>query len=499
MSLPRVSSKSLPAQLESVSSAPDRASRALHLVTFGCQMNKYDSERVEGRFRRAGYALTDRLEQADVVLFNTCSVRDHAEERVWSWLGELKRHKRARPDLVVGVMGCMAQRLERTVFERAEHVDLIVGTRAFQHLPEMVEQVLEERTQAAHGRARGLSALEMDEAPDGAGAFARDAEEYTGGLVGHLAIMRGCDLSCSFCIVPSVRGRVLSRPPEQIEREARWMVERGAKVLVLLGQTVNSYGEDLPAAPPQGPRGRGRAGRVGLADLLYRLQTIEGLARIRLITLHPAYVDEELARALAENDKCERFLPLPVQSGSDRMLRAMRRGYNLELYREKLALLCRHVPDLELGTDWIVGYPGETNEDFEQSERLLAEAGFAVNYVFKYSPRPGTRAHERADDVAEDVKQERNQRLLALGQRVQRERLALHMSKTQEVFLSELSQRNATRVKGHTRHGLSFVLQCRDRDEALGLIGRCVRASVDQVSPFGMVGHLLDAPVGGAV
>ncbi len=459
--------------------------KALHLVTFGCQMNKYDSERVEGRFRKAGYALTGDIGAADVVLFNTCSVRDHAEERVWSWLGDLKRQKSARPDLVVGVMGCMAQRLEREIFQRAQHVDLVVGTRAFQHLPEMVETVLGERTKARHERAQPLSLVGMDENPDGD----REGEPYTGGPIGYLAIMRGCDLNCTFCIVPNVRGRVLSRSIDELEREARWMVERGAKVLVLLGQTVNSYGEDLPA-PEHGSKGRGRQGRPSLADLLYRLQAIEGLVRIRLITLHPAYVTRELAIALAENDKCERFLPLPVQSGSDAVLRAMKRGYTLDLYRNKLALLRQYLPDLELATDWIVGFPGETDADFEASEEFLSEAGFAVNYIFKYSPRPGTRADLLPDDVSEDDKKSRNLRLLERAQRVQRERLAAQLGNVQHVFLEEVSDKSPARAKGKTRQGLLFVVDCGTAEKAQAMLGTLVEAVVEQASAFGLSGRL---------
>jgi tRNA-2-methylthio-N6-dimethylallyladenosine synthase len=474
MSLPRVESRT--------SSASPPAAPKLHLVTFGCQMNKYDSERVEGRFLKAGYGLTAEIEQADVVVFNTCSVRDHAEERVWSWLGELKRHKVRRPDLVVGVMGCMAQRLEGEIFQRAGHVDLVVGTRAFQRLPELVEDLRAQRARAAASRPNGLSLTGMDERPD----LEREGEQYRGGTLGYLTVMRGCDLNCSFCIVPSVRGRVLSRPPEEVLREARWMVERGAKVLCLLGQTVNSYGEDLPEVAPGQPRGRGRGGRPSLADLLYALQELPGLERIRLITLHPAYVTPALARALAECDKAERFLPLPVQSGSDAVLRAMKRGYNLDLYRRKVELLRQAVPDLELGSDWIVGHPLEREQDFAASEHFLEEIGFAVNYVFKYSPRPGTRSDGFEDDVSEEQKRERNARLLALAERVQRARHAAQLGREQELLVEEPYERRPGVWKGRTRHGLAFALEARDVSP-----GASVRARAEQASPYGLAGGLV--------
>ena len=222
---------------------PAGAGSRLHVVTFGCQMNKYDSELVEGRFRRRGWSTTGEIAEADLVIFNTCSVRDHAEERVHSWIGELRREKQRRPELLIGVMGCMAERLGDELFRRSAHVDLVVGTRSFQHLPELVDEVRARRAAGARPRAARAVLTGFDERPD----EPRDGPgSYGGGLLGWLAVMRGCDLNCTFCIVPSVRGRVLSRPLSEIVDEARWMVDQGARVVTLLGQTVNSYGEDLP-------------------------------------------------------------------------------------------------------------------------------------------------------------------------------------------------------------------------------------------------------------
>jgi tRNA-2-methylthio-N6-dimethylallyladenosine synthase len=460
--------------------APAGAAPSLHVVTFGCQMNKYDSQLVEGRFRRHGYRLTPSLDEADVVLFNTCSVREHAEERVWSWVGELKREKEHRPDLVIGVMGCMAQRVGEELTRRSGHVDLVVGTRAFQHLPALVDQV-RERREAGGGR---VIDLDLDGYPD----TDRRGDEYTGGRHAWLAVMRGCDLNCTFCIVPTVRGRVLSRPIDELEREARWMVDHGAQVITLLGQTVNSYGEDAPAPGPGEPRLRGRQGRPSLADLLYRLQEVDGLERIRLITLHPAYVTRELARSVAECPKVDRFLPLPAQSGSDRVLRAMKRGYTTDLYRRRTDLLRAEVPDLELGSDWIVGFPGETDGDFEASERFLAEQGFVVNYVFKYDPRPGTRAGDGlADDVPPEVKKERNQRLLRAGERAGLARMQAHLGRTLSVLAEGLSERHPGTLTGRSRHGLPVSFPGGE-----DLVGRVVTVVAEQASPYGLAGELAD-------
>ena len=473
MSLPRVQSR---AQAGASADAPK-----LHVVTFGCQMNKYDSEIVEGRFRRRGWSTTDQVTEADLILFNTCSVRDHAEERVHSWVGELRREKERRPGLVIGVMGCMAERMGDELFRRSGHVDLVVGTRSFQHLPDLVEEV--RRGRAEGGDARSLRAVRtgLAEEPDAP----RDGDVYTGGLQGYLAVMRGCDLNCTFCIVPTVRGRVLSRPMGALVDEARWMVDQGARVITLLGQTVNSYGEDLPVPTPRGPGPgepvlAGRKGRPGLADLIRRLQEVDGLERIRLITLHPSYVTPALAEALRDCDKCDRFLPLPAQSGSDRVLRGMRRGYTVDLYRRRLAVLREAVPDLELGSDWIVGFPGETEEDFRATERLLEEIGSVVNYVFKYDPRPGTRADRLDDDVAVAVKKERNNRLLRAAEGVALGRMRAHLGRELDVFVE--GERDG-RLRGRTAHGLP----CSFLGDG-SLVGTTVRAVAESASAYGLSG-----------
>jgi len=476
MSQPRLQSRTIDPH------APASAGGKVHVVTFGCQMNKYDSELVEGRFRGRGWSTTSDPDQADVVLFNTCSVREHAEERVWSWLGELKRARERRPGLVVGVMGCMAQRVEEELFRRAGHVDLIVGTRAFHRLPDLVEEIRERR--AAGAAPQRVAALEMDSRPD----LPREGEPWTGGREGYLAVMRGCDLSCTFCIVPTVRGRVLSRPIADVVSEARWMVEQGGKVVTLLGQTVNSYGEDLPAPAPGEPRMRGRQGRPGLADLLHALQEIDGLERIRLITLHPAYVTEALARAIAECDKVERFLPLPAQSGSDAILRAMKRGYTTDLYRRKADLLREHVSDIELGSDWIVGFPGESEEDFAASERFLAEQGFAVSYVFQYDPRPGTKAEELADDVPREIKRARNNRLLRAGERAGLKRMQSHLGRTLRVLAESESEKRPGHLKGRSQHGLpvSFLGDAE-------LLGSVVEVVAEDATAYGLSARRIES------
>ena len=477
MSITRTTSAADPRAAEALEGA-DRG--AVHMVTFGCQMNKYDSLMVEGRFRQDGFRITESMDDADVILFNTCSVRDHAEERTLSWLGELKRAKETRPDLVIGVMGCMAQRREDDIFRRAGHVDIVCGTRRFPHLPDMVAEVRERRASSSAGRV-----MDVEETHDW--ALERHAEVYTGGLVGHLAVMRGCDLNCTYCIVPTTRGRVQSRPIADLVEEARWMVAGGAKVITLLGQTVNSYGEDLPAPKDGEATYSGRKGRPALADLLFAMQELDGLERIRLITLHPSYVTPALAGAIATCDKVDRFLPLPVQSGSDDVLKRMKRGYNTELFHKRVAILRAAVPDIELGSDWIVGFPGETDEDFEASLELLAEVGFSQNYVFKYDPRPGTVADAGEDDVETATKKERNQRLLAAAADASMKRHEAYLGKQVRTFVEKVSDRDPELVVGRTVHNMPIAFP---GDAAL--VGTMVTVRVEQASAFNLAGVLQD-------
>ncbi|MCP5023591.1 MAG: tRNA (N6-isopentenyl adenosine(37)-C2)-methylthiotransferase MiaB [bacterium] len=465
----------------------DSEAPKLHIVTFGCQMNKYDSSLVEGRFMKTGYATTDQADEADVILFNTCSVRDHAEERTWSWIGELKKLKQKRPDLVVGVMGCMAQRVEKEVFRRAGHVDLVAGTRQFQNLPRMVAELMERRQEPGRlPKEMRLLSTEMGDDPQ----VDREGTEYTGGSHAYLAIMRGCDLNCTYCIVPTTRGRVRSRSIDDLEHEARWLVDQGVQVLTLLGQTVNSYGEDF-AVPGEGTlSGTGRQGRTSLADLLRRLQEIDGLQRIRLITLHPSYLTRALGEALRDCDKVDRYLPLPAQAGSDALLKRMKRGYTLDLYRKRVDLLRELVPDVELGSDWIVGFCGETEDEFQGSIDFLEEQQFLVNYIFKYDPRPGTRSEgERLDDISTAIKKERNQRLLKAAERVQRARYTRYLGQQVDAWVDSVSERDPRILLGRTRQGMAVSFP-----GTPSLVGGMAAIKIAETTPYGMGG----SPVGGS-
>ena len=409
-----------------------RAPRYL-LTSYGCQMNKLYSELVESRLTAAGYERAEGESDADVVLLNTCSVRQHAEDRVWSRLGVLRQLKREKPGLVVGVLGCMAEEHQRYIRARMPHVDLVVGPSAFGDIDEKVETL----------RARG-----SDEEPgDGVVAVGhgvsgdtirRDVRVRPHRSQAYVNVMRGCNMPCSYCIVPATRGQEISRPIADIVEEVERLCDDGVSEVTLLGQTVNAYGRDL-----------GRD--VTLARLLRALHEIPALRRIAFITSHPNFLSAELIDALAELPRVSRYLHLPAQSGSNAVLKAMRRGYTAERYRTRVEQLRARAPDIELHSDWIVGYPGETDEDFAATVALMEEIRFAQSYVFKYSPRPGTLAADVVDDVPDAVKAERNRILNEVQERHTVARNQEFVGSVQEILV-EGPSKVAGRLTGRTVH-----------------------------------------------
>jgi tRNA-2-methylthio-N6-dimethylallyladenosine synthase len=431
-------------------SAPNSAlastdTRSFHLRVFGCQMNFYDGELIKASLFRRGYSEADRPESADVVLFHTCSVREGAEQRVHGLLGELRRQKRERPDLVVGVIGCMADREGRAMFEREPHVDIVCGSRHFPQIDSFIDRVIggEERV------------CEIGVASEVVDQPARDLTGRPQNWSAHIAVMRGCDLNCTYCIVPSVRGRVESRSIEQIVTEVKQLVDLGVTEVHLLGQTVDSYGRDLD-----------RSDRPSLARLLDQLAPLDDLLRLRLITLHPSYVDQELAAAMARSPQFMRFLPVPLQAGSDAVLKRMKRGYSTALYRKRMELLLDAMPDLELISDWIVGFPGETEQDFEQSAQLMQEIGFLQSYVFQYSPRPGTFAYDLPDDVPAEVKKARNVHLLDLQRQIARGRSPKMVGSQSSMLLEQSSKHHAGCWSGRSHNGHPVVISDRQGYQA---------------------------------
>ncbi len=379
--------------------APLPASKRLHVITWGCQMNVYDSARMTDVLRPLGYAPAVSAETADMVILNTCHIRDRAAEKVFSELGRLRVIKQTRAeagqDTILAVAGCVAQAEGREILARAPYVDIVLGPQTYHRLPEMV----------ARAARAGGAVIETDFPAEQKFDFLPDATgpQVPGGVTAFLTVQEGCDKFCSFCVVPYTRGAEASRPAASVLAEARLMARQGVREITLLGQNVNAY------------HGEGPDGRIwGLAGLLRALSEIPGLARLRYTTSHPRDMDDALIEAHGSLPALMPFLHLPVQSGSDRMLAAMNRGHDAASYRALVARLRRVRPDLALSSDFIVGHPGETEADFEATLALVREIGFAQAFSFKYSPRPGTPAAGAGNVVSEAVKDERLQRLQAL-------------------------------------------------------------------------------------
>jgi tRNA-2-methylthio-N6-dimethylallyladenosine synthase len=397
----------------------------LHLITYGCQMNEYDSERVAGLLRERAYELTDDATAADVILVNTCAIREKAEEKVFSKLGELKSLKAARPDLVIGVMGCMAQLQQATVLRRAPQVDLVFGSPAIARVGELVERA----------RREGRPVLETGEAPLVKITAKPPAVDR---LKAFVTVMEGCEKHCTFCVVPRTRGRERSHEPAAIVAEVEGLVAEGCREVTLLGQTVNAYGRDL--TPP-----------TDLAELLARVNDVAGLERIRFTTSNPYNLTPKLIRAMREVPKVCEWFHLPLQSGADRVLDRMNRGYTRGRYLELVDALRQAEPTMAFSTDVIVGFPGETEADFEATLELIERVAYDNVFVFRYSPRPGTPAAAMAEQLDDDVKADRNRRALEVAQRVGAQRSARLTGRTMEVLVDGTSRRNARELSGRTR------------------------------------------------
>src|SRR5438552_3882652 len=394
--------------------------KKLYIETVGCQMNVLDSELVVGSLRRQGYTLTHEATDADVILFNTCSVRQHAEDKIYSALGRLRGHKQRHPSKVIGVVGCMAQKDQELIRKRAPYVDIICGTGQLARLPELISEV--ERTgelQLALSLERNAASRHEVEASFESYDPMRDPSMRPSRFQAYVRIMIGCDKFCTYCIVPSVRGPEQSRHPGHIAAEVRQLADEGCKEITLLGQTVNSYKYDS---------GDGR--RLRLSNLLAKIHDTPGIERIKFITNFPRDMSDDLLDAVRELPKVCPYLHVPVQSGCNEVLKRMKRLYTIEYYRDMLARCRQRVPCGSISRDFIVGFNGESEQSFDRSRELVREAGFKNSFIFKYSARPGTKADDLfPDDVPEEVKKRRNNDLLAIQNKVS---LADHLKKVGE-------------------------------------------------------------------
>jgi tRNA-2-methylthio-N6-dimethylallyladenosine synthase len=399
--------------------------KSFHIITFGCQMNEHDSERIAGILQKQGYAAAPGVETADMIILNTCSIREKAEQKFFSELGRLKGLKTANPNMKIAVAGCIAQQEGEGLISRAPYVDLIFGPSDIARLSALVERNLSSRTPV------------IDTAGDPEYQRRKIPASRTDRLKAWVSIMYGCDNYCTYCVVPYLRGRERSRHPDDIVQEVRELALAGYREITLLGQNVNSYGKGLE-------------GDVGFPALLKRINEISGIERIRFVTSHPRDLSDDLITALRDLPKVCESLHLPVQSGSDGMLKAMNRRYSREEYLVKITKLRQEVPDIALTTDIIVGFPGETEQDFEMTMQLLKGIRYDGIFAFKYSQRPGTAALRLSGHLPDDVKEQRLEQVLALQKEISGQKNRGHIGTKKEILIDGYSKKGG-KLTGRTR------------------------------------------------
>jgi tRNA-2-methylthio-N6-dimethylallyladenosine synthase len=442
-----------------------RMAQRFHVRTFGCQMNEHDSERLAGMLTADGLEATDDPEDADVIVLNTCCIRENADNRLYGHLGHLKALKARRPELQIAVGGCLAQKDGPRILERAGHVDVVFGTHNLTRASELLEQAR---------RDGPVVEIVEEQLGDPSSLPARRASTHSAWVT----IQIGCDNSCTFCIVPIVRGAEVSRRVGDVVREIEALAADGVSEVTLLGQNVNSYGRDLGAGQykPQ------------FADLLRAVDGVDGIRRIRYTSPHPKDLRPETIAAMAECDAVCEQLHLPLQAGSDRTLSRMHRGYTAERYLTRLNAARQAIPDLAVTTDIIVGFPGETDADFERTLDVVDTAAFDAAYTFIFSPRPGTPAATLDDEMLpNEVTQERMGRLTEVVERHALERHQARIGRTEEILVEGPSKRDATRVSGRTRQGKLVHVPVGDGLES----GRYARVRVTDAAPHWLTGEPL--------
>ena len=437
-------------------------SKNIYIETYGCQMNLSDSELMAGVLTANGHRIVDELEQADVILVNTCAVREHAEQRVIGRLGDLKRYKYRNPNLILGVCGCMAQHLGEYIIEEVPYVDVVMGPDSYRNLPQAIDKRDSDKRDAC---ATKYLCLNLDKTEN-----YLDVEPMReDGVRAWLTVMRGCDKICTFCIVPFVRGRERSVPFDRVLDDARRIVDEGFKEVVLLGQTVNSYND----------------GEHDFADLLYAISKIEGIERIRFTSPHPVDVTSKMIDAIADIDKVCKQIHLPMQSDSTRILKLMRRGYTAEEYLELVFRMRDRIPDLAISTDVIVGFCGETEEDFKATYNMMSKIRFDSAFMFKYSSREGTIAHKiLPDDVPPEVKSQRLTEIIELQEQISLEINQSLLGERFDVLIEGTSKRDPEQFCGKT-DGFKTAVFPRDR---MAEPGKIVKVKVNNATAHTLFG-----------
>jgi len=441
--------------------------KKLYIETHGCQMNEYDSSRmVDLLGEHQALEVTEKPEDADVILLNTCSIREKAQDKVFSQLGRWRELKQANPDLVIGVGGCVASQEGAAIRDRAPYVDVVFGPQTLHRLPEMIDA------------ARLTKTAQVDISFPEIEKFDRLPEPRVDGPSAFVSVMEGCSKYCTFCVVPYTRGEEVSRPLVDVLMEITSLTEKGVKEVTLLGQNVNGY---------RGPAPDGRI--VDFAELLHAVAALDGIERIRYTTSHPLEFSDAIIAAHAEIPQLVKYLHLPVQSGSDRILAAMKRNHTALEYKSRIRKLRAAVPDILISSDFIIGFPGETEKDFEQTMKLIEDVGFDFSFSFIYSSRPGTPAADLVDDTPDEVKK---QRLALLQHRINQngfENSRRMVGTVQRILVSDYSKKDPGMLQGRTEQNRIVNFRC----DNPRLIGQFVDVHIDDALPHSLRGTLLDA------
>lgn len=438
-------------------------SKFFFIETWGCQMNEEDSEKLSGMLKNIGYERTDSKESADIIIFNTCCVRENAELKVYGNLGILKKFKVRNPELVIAVCGCMMQQkgMAENIIKKYPFVDIIFGTHNAYKFPEYLNRV----------KMEGKSVIEIMEKEEG--IVEGIPIERESSVKAFVTIMYGCNNFCTYCVVPYVRGRERSRTPEAIENEIKELVSKGYKEITLLGQNVNSYGKGLDE-------------NIDFAALLRRVNKIDGLERIRFMTSHPKDLNLDVVKAISECEKVCEHIHIPVQSGSSRVLKAMNRHYDRRQYLDLISEIKKMLPGVAITTDIIVGFPGETEEDFKETLSLVEEVGFDSAFTFIYSIRKGTPAESMSEHISEDVKHERFNRLVDAVNKACALRNSEYEGKVYEVLVEDLSKNDDNRLSGRTRTG-KLVNFTGDKSD----IGKLLNVRITKAHSFSLNGEIV--------
>jgi len=443
------------------------ASRRYHITTFGCQMNKADSERMAGILETMGFEWSEEPNEADLILYNTCTIRDNAEQKVYSYLGRQAQRKQENPEITIVIAGCVAQQEGELLLRRVPELDLVMGPQYANQLEDLLEQVFSGNQVVATDPIHIVEDITKPR---------RDSQ-----VTAWVNVIYGCNERCTYCVVPSVRGVEQSRTPEAIRAEIESLAAQGYKEVTLLGQNIDAYGRDLPGATPAGRH------LHTFTDLLYFVHDVPGIDRIRFATSHPRYFTERLIRACAELPKvCEHF-HIPFQSGDNEVLKAMSRGYTHERYRRIIETIREHMPDASISADAIVGFPGETEAQFQNTLKLVEDIGFDLINTAAYSPRPGTPAAVWENQLSEEVKADRLQRLNRLVSQTAAQRSQRYAGRIEEVLVEAQNSKDPAQVMGRTRgNRLTFFAGSIDE-----LRGQSVKVRITEVRPFSLTGQLL--------